>query len=244
MNVLMPPSRWCIYIDILGFSALWESEELKAVGSLQELMRAIYRIGRRVYPNEGERLFVHHMGDGFAIVSDFGEASLQRPIAIAITLMRSVATTGMFAGAAIAEGEFADISGCYPTEVTEDLDDGHVIGLGAGLMTLSSVMGTAFIRAYRLSHDAPPGPLLILPKSCRHRIPAALTIRETTGRKGTPILSIDWIHAEPALFQSVQEQAGLRSVTPPALADALNAYCIQYSLREKWCEVWALLESE
>ena len=54
---------------------------------------------------------MHQMGDGFAIVSDFGEATLERPIAISIALMRHVGSTGMFATAAIAEGEFADITG-------------------------------------------------------------------------------------------------------------------------------------
>ena len=72
--------RWCIFVDILGFSQLWEAEQLKALHSLRELMKAIHRIGTRVYPDEEERLFVHHMGDGFAIVSDFGEASFERPL--------------------------------------------------------------------------------------------------------------------------------------------------------------------
>ena len=110
------PMRWCIFVDILGFSQLWEAEQMKALHSLRELMLAIYRIGARVYTNQGERLFVHHMGDGFAIVSDFGEASLERPLSIAATLMSHVATTGMFAAAAVAEGKFSDITGCYPKE--------------------------------------------------------------------------------------------------------------------------------
>ncbi len=49
--------RWCIYIDILGFSEVWECDEYKAIKSLRELMRAIYRIGKEVYPNEVERCF-------------------------------------------------------------------------------------------------------------------------------------------------------------------------------------------
>ena len=67
-----PPMRWCVFVDILGFSQIWEAEQSKALLALRVLMAAIYRIGTRVYPDEGERLFVHHMGDGFAIVSDFG----------------------------------------------------------------------------------------------------------------------------------------------------------------------------
>jgi hypothetical protein len=51
----MKPNRWCIYIDLLGFSALWEREHMKGLKALRELMRAIYRIGTCVYPTEGKR---------------------------------------------------------------------------------------------------------------------------------------------------------------------------------------------
>jgi hypothetical protein len=71
MIIAVTARRWCIYIDILGFSASWEREELKALDSLGNLMQAIYRIGTRMYSEEGDRLFVHHLGDGFAIVSEF-----------------------------------------------------------------------------------------------------------------------------------------------------------------------------
>ena len=98
--------RWCIFVDILGFSQLWESEQMKALRSLRELMHAIYRIGMKAYPDEGERLFVHHMGDGFAIVSDFGEKSFERPLGIAAALMRHLASTGSFAAAAVSGRSF------------------------------------------------------------------------------------------------------------------------------------------
>ena len=56
------PMRWCTFVDILGFSQLWESRQWKALDALRELMGAIFRIGTRVYSDEGERLFVHLMG--------------------------------------------------------------------------------------------------------------------------------------------------------------------------------------
>jgi hypothetical protein len=206
--------RWCIYIDILGFSQLWESEHMKALGSLRELMRSIYRIGTLVYPGQDERLFVHHMGDGFAIVSDFGERSLERPISIAIALMRCVASTDAFASATIAEGDFADITGCYPGEVRSGLSDTGAISLGAGIMTLSSVMGTAFIRAYRLNNDAPPGPFLTVSEHDIERIPSGLPVRATTGRTCAPLKSIDWVRAETALVSKITEKAGLSVLSP------------------------------
>jgi hypothetical protein len=235
--------RWCIYIDLLGFSQWWERQEMKAIGSLRELMQAIYRIGTRLYPNEGERLFVHQMGDGFAILSDFGEASLERPISIATALMRCVAITGTFAAAAIAEGEFADITGYYPPDVTRDLDGAHAVRLGAGLMTLSSVMGTAFIRAYRLNSDSPPGPLVIVSSSNRDRIPLDLPIRTTRSRKGTELLSIDWIHANTTSLRRIQQHAGLSTPTEDDLIQALKTYFVQNKdLGDKWGHIPALLD--
>ena len=187
--------RWCIYVDILGFIKLWESAQLKALRALRELMQSIYRIGTTVYADEGERLFVHHMGDGFAIVSDFGEATFERPLAIAAALMRHLAATGAFAAAAVSEGELSNITGCYPPEVMRDCEDGHVVHLNAGLMTLSSVMGTAFIRAYRLNGDSPSGPFVIISEEHRGRVPDGFEYRSGRGKGKNDVLSIDWVRS-------------------------------------------------
>lgn len=232
--------RWCIYIDILGFSKVWECDEYKAVKSLGELMGAIYRIGKKVYPNEVERLFVHQMGDGFAIVSDFGEDTLERPITIAIALMRHVASTGMFATAAIEEGEFSDIIGCYPREVTNDLD-GNGVKLGEGLMTLSSVMGTAFIRAYKLHEKAPSGPFLVVPKDYNRIRIADLPVKTI---KDTESSSIDWVRPRMQTLSEIQAQACLVSPTSNELVQKIKEYCTYYSdIGKKWSrDLHALLD--
>jgi hypothetical protein len=232
--------RWCVYIDILGFSEVWESEQPKALAALRQLMQSIYRIGTRAYPHEGERLFVHHVGDGFAIASEFREASLERPISIAIALMRCVASVGMYAAAAIAEGDLADITGCYPSEVVQCSKDNRV-SLGAGIMTLSSVMGTAFIRAYRLSHHAPSGPLITIPFCYRDRIPVTALVRETEWNGGQ-LLSVDWLRAELPSLPEIQQIASLCAPTSDALAKGLTEYLRQNAkLRPKWGHACNLL---
>ena len=229
------PMRWCIFIDILGFSQLWEREQEKARHSLGELMLAIYRVGTRVYTSPGERLFVHHLGDGFAIVSDFGEASLERPLGIAAALMRHVASTGMFAAAAVAEGDFSDITGCYPSEVTKDCDDGNVVPLGAGLMTLSSVMGTAFIRAYRLNGDTPSGPFVVVSPEHEGRIPPEFKFCSAQGKSKNCLLSIDWMRAESVVVDRIQDKACLGAPKAEELMQAIKRYCAEYSdVHRKW----------
>ena len=229
--------RWCTFIDILGFSQLWESRQSKALHALRELMRAIHRVGTRVYPDEGERLFVHHMGDAFAIVSGFGEASFERPLGIASALMRHMASTGTFAAAAVAEGEFADVTGCYPEEVMKDCEDGHVVRLNAGLMTLSPVMGTAFIRAYRLHDKAPSGPFVIVSGVHEDRIPGGFEFRSAHGKGDGNLLSIDWLRAENRAIARIQGAASLRAPKVGELAQAIRSYCAEYpSVRGKWSD--------
>ena len=229
------PMRWCLFVDILGFSRLWEAEQLKALLALRELMAAIYRIGTRVYPDEGERLFVHHMGDGFAIVSDFGEASFERPLGIASALMRHMASTGTFAAAAVAEGEFSDITGCYPEEVMKDSEDGQVVRLNAGLMTLSPVMGTAFIRAYRLNDEAPSGPFVIMSEEHGDRVPGGFECRSAIGKANSKLISADWMRAESGTVARIQRAASLRAPKAEELVQAIRSYCAEYpSVRRKW----------
>ena len=241
--------RWAIYIDILGFSYLWDDEERQALHPLNddgmwqalhplnELMLAIYRIGTKVYPDQGQRLFAHQMGDGFAIVSDSSsESSFERPIAIAIALMRCVASTGKFASAAIAEGDFADTMGCYPQEVREgrDCSDHDVIKLGHGRMTLFSVMGTAFIRAYRLHKKGPSGPFLTVAKRHQPHIPESLPVRTVKEVQGE-LLSIDWIQADMPTLTCIQEQACLERPKPDKLLQAIKDYCVRYpKMADQW----------
>ena len=227
--------RWCIYIDILGFSHFWgDRGDWEAFHPLRKLMLAIFRIGTKVYPNEGERLFVHQMGDGFAIVSDFGECSLERPITIAIALMRQVAATGKFAAATIAEGKFGGIQECYPQEVKDCRDRHGYVALGTGLMTLSTVMGTAFIRAYGL-HNKSSGPFLTLSECYRSRVPEGLSVRAKEDDMDTRLLSIDWVRAETSLLKKIQVQAGLMAPEPDELVQTIRNYCMQYPhIHEKW----------
>ncbi len=228
--------RWCIYIDILGFSHFWGDEvNWEALYPLGELMRALFRIGTKVYPNDDDRLFVHQMGDGFAIVSNFGEYSLERPISIAIALMRHVAaSTGKFTAATIAEGEFGDIQGCYPREVMDCSCNG-LVRLGRGLMTLSTVLGTTFIRAYGLHNKAPSGPFLTVSDCRRNRVPDGLSVRTAKDDLSTRLLSIDWVRAEMPLLKKIQVQTDLIAPEPAELVQMIKTYCVQYPyIREKW----------
>ena len=226
--------RWCIFIDVLGFSVLWESDEVKALLPLREMMGAIHCIGTKVYPAEGERLFVHQIGDGFLIVSEFGESTLERPLAIAVALLRSVAAAGGFASASIAEGDFGDIQGCYPKAVMDGSENGSV-RLGDGLMKLFPVMGSAFIRAYRLHELALSGPFLSISQDATDRVPTGFPLRKPLDEASAGLVTVDWVRAESPLLSTMQEDAGIASPGTDELRRRMRDYCLHYPpLGEKW----------
>lgn len=227
----MAQERWCIYIDMEGFSELYNEENLILL-SLGEMMRAIHRIGKLAYPLEGDRLFVHQAGDGFAVQSDFHESSPVRAISIATVILRHIASTGRFARAAIAEGDLADIVGCYPKEVRDDQIDHQTVSMGAGLMTLFPVMGMGLIRAVGVLKSDPPGPLLLLHPDFLPRLPDDVPTLTTGANSGAP-LSVDWVHINLPLVGWIQSQTQLRPIAPAEIERKLVTYCKQFDL-QKW----------
>ena len=228
--------RWSIFIDIEGFSALWENED-QVLWSLGELMRAIFRIGRLCYPREPDRLFAHQLGDGFLIVSDFHEESLDRCVAIAVALMRHVAHSGRLAKCSISEGELSDIQGCYPEEVLDCREADHTVSLGMGRMTIFPTMGTALIRSVLVDKIAPRGPLLTMDSSKRERLGPSIPCLAQP-----ELISVDWVHMESANLEAVQQRASLSSPSPIDLEMLLQRYCAEQAVSDDWVEnVYGLL---
>ena len=222
--------RWAINIDIEGFSILWDRED-QVLWSLGELMRAIFRIGRGCFPDSPERLFAHQLGDGFLVISDFAEESLERPVTVAIALMQHVAASGRLTKAAIAEGELSDIQGCYPREVLNELEGDHTVSLHMGLMTVFPVMGTALIRAVKVAELSPSGPLLLIENSKADRVPECILRKPV---EGTELVAIDWIHTATEQLSSIQQCAGLSAPKAAELEAMLLNYCKQFPLKPEW----------
>lgn len=231
--------RWSIYFDIEGFSALWDGED-QVLWSLGEMMRAIFRLGRLCYPREPDRLFAHQFGDGFLVVSDFHEKSLERCATVAIAVMRHVAASGRLVRAAISEGELSDIKNCYPREVLDCLEGDHTVGLHMGVMTISPVMGTALIRAVSIDKIAPSGPLLTAHSSMIPRLGPSIPYSNIVN---TELVSIDWVHMCSELLTTLQEKASLTSPSPSDLDATLRRYCQEHPVHDEWrSNVYDLLQ--
>ena len=229
--------RWGIYVDVEGFRSFLDSEQLRAMHALGDLMVAIFRIGRKCYPEPPDRITAHQFGDGFIVMSDSHEQSLDRCLAIAAAMMRHVAASGSYARAAIVEGDLADVQGCYPDEVMSCRDSQctHRISLHMGLMTITTVMGTALARAVALAEAGKPcssGPLLLIESEKCARIDSSIQWRTVPGHPEAA--SIDWVHMQSSLLTSIQDAATLSSPSPPELEAGLARYCDANQLGGKW----------
>ena len=225
-----PIGRWAINIDLEGFGHLYDKEDLILL-SLGELMEGIYRIGVQCYPESPDRIFVHQLGDGFIIVSDFPEDSLERPVAIALSLLRHVAHSGRYAKATISDGEFADIFSCYPSSITNAAGSDKRVSLGHGIMTLFPVMGTALIRAISVAKKCPSGPLLAVAIANRHRLPDGLIVHELPS-KG--IIVVDWLHSKNELAEDIASKSQLKRPDNLTISNQLIDYCQKQPVKAEW----------
>lgn len=221
----MTAPRWSIWIDIEGFGKLWETGPL-ALQGLRALTSGIYAIGSRVYAGDGERIFAHQFGDGFVIVSDFHETALDRCVAIAVVLMRHVARSGCLARAAIAEGDFADFSGCWPEDIRDEmacLRTDNAVRLGSGIMTLLPVMGTALINANKLdSRNRIKGAVLTIAARDAERVAASFPRRVSA--EDDRLVMIDWVHAASPIIDEIVARSGIGGLSAAGIESAVAYY--------------------
>ncbi len=192
-------------------------------------MRALSNLGSKVFPKSPERLFIHQFGDGFIIVSDFPEESPTRPIAICLAVMRHLLNMGIVTKAAISGGRFSDVTGCYPESVLAKSDDFGRIPIGAGIMTITKVTGTALIAAYKLA-SLRKGAVLLIDPNAFEFVPDGVTLQV-----GSPT-TLDWIHLNHVEVTEICERGGLHKVEACEAEEGLRNYINKHKteLSEEW----------
>ena len=223
--------RWSVCIDIEGFSVIYGKKKTQALSILGQLLNDLYLIGTRVFPRSPERLFIHQIGDGFLVLSDFPETDLSRPIAIGVALMQSILLKGGVARTSISDGEFADVLGYYPDAVRRNTGPGGVLNIGEGLMTIFQLMGDALINSYKLASKAPMGPCLFVETRLKQYVPmeGIVLLREEE-----TVLEIDWIHSEPSLLSGILKGIDVEVSSVKDLEKAMAAYIQGNELPEEW----------
>ena len=109
---LSPENRLSLWIDLEGFSAGYRLNENRALQAIGSLLESVFKIGATIYSESPSRIFAHQFGDGLVVVSNFPEESAERPLAIAISVMRHLISQGVTCKSAVACGGFTDIGGC------------------------------------------------------------------------------------------------------------------------------------
>ena len=227
---------WSIYIDIEAFSKIYKKDSVQALSTLCQLANDLYRIGSRIFPDSTEeRLFVHQIGDGFIIVSDFPEQNLGRPISIAIALMQSTLLKGGIARAAISDGYFGDILSCYSKEIRDDFEKYGILKIGNGLMTIFPVMGDALINSYKVAKKAAEGPCLFVDAKLKKYLPKEEIV--ILG-KDNSIIEINWIQSKPPLLGNILKNIVSEVPLVKNLEEAIHNYISKYpkDLSEEWVE--------
>jgi hypothetical protein len=213
--------RWGLYIDVEGFSSIYDKDKLRAIRALDELMEALYKSGSSGFSKAKGRIFMHQLGDGFVVVSEFPEETPETPLSICLGIMRHLIARGVATKAGISRGGFGDVFGEYPPTIRKAAEDHRYVPLGDnsdyGLMTIIPVMGSALTRSYKLLN-------------CRH---GAVLLLDTTAfcemqpgivtRAKSPTV-IDWVHSDFPRVRELCNSCGLEYVNPSKAEAFLRKY--------------------
>ncbi len=212
--------RWAVFIDVEGFSRIYSRSEGAGLLGLTTLTRGIFDILNAPTEKRGGSLFAHQISDGFVVVSEFREESLDRPVAIAAGLMKYMLRYGYVCRAGIAEGDFGDHSGCFD-EVIRQAKDGHYLNVRDGVMTVTQVMGGAQINAYRVQDNPYRGPLLfIVPELVPRLDSKCLRFLDC----GEDLACIDWLNSAGEMQQTFDEILGNHYLPPTRNRELLQGY--------------------
>jgi len=226
--------RWSIFIDIEGFKNIYQEKEERAIVLLGELMRCIFRVGTKVFPEHHRRIFAHQIGDGFVIVSNASETSLTQPISICIAIMRTILLLHFgTTRAGISDGDFGDYYSCYPEEIRNHQEDHGLFRLGYGKMTISQVMGDALINSYKIQSKAPKGPCLFIDPRLEQYVPDdGLVI----GRTERGDIAIDWINSSMDAAANVLNKMGYINAESSELKSLMEKYINDYNMKNEWAK--------
>lgn len=226
--------RWSVFIDVEGFSKIYEEKEGRAYHSVGSLINYIYEIGTKIYNDEYNSLFVHQMGDGFVIVSLNDPQDIDNAIIIAISLMRLMLINGHMTKSAISIGDFADIVGCYPKQIQKEYQANETIRIGHGVLRIFPVMGGALINSYKLLSKSNSGPNLSLDIRLKEYV--KLTGLKY-GEEYNNLIEIDWINSDIEKLVNIGRVLNYEEIFNKAfLKIRFQNYLEENNLPESWVE--------
>ncbi len=209
--------RWCLFIDVEGFSSIYDTDEPQALSRWRELASAIYKFIEALPPTFPP-IGAHQIGDGFLLVATSSGEAVDQPLALAIALLRHLLMQGVACKAAISEGNFADVCGCLPRCIRQKMDETSAIRDDRYIMTFWPVMGTALIQAFNLAKSGPSGPLLLLDATSLEMASVkAMRHKES-------LIIVDWLRSVPPALPELEHILAGAQEQPEGLALQLRRY--------------------
>lgn len=231
-------NRWCIYIDIEGFSSIYRQDSRRAETLLGYLVEAIWLVGSKVFHNLEDRLFIHQYGDGFAIVSDHHERDLNRAVNIGVFIMQRILILGGVARAGLSEGEYGDILGMYPHSIENEAarifqETGCSGGLsvGRGIMNINQTMGSSFINSVSVGKAKRKGPLFLTNAVLQNR----LHLEDSTlVHASNGISEINWLQYSSDGLDAIFLKTGIEKPSIDDLSRTLRRYLENEKISLRW----------
>lgn len=198
---------WALYIDVEGFSYLYEEHAMKPMSFLTSDIFALLDSGR---PEFSGLSAIQYGGDGFLIkqLGSVYDKDIRRPLAIGCALMKRALVDGFTLRAQLSVGDSADVQGTYSEPMQERIKEQNAAGYlsvyrGSARtfnnMLYNSVIGTSILNAYRLQQ--PKGPLFVVDPLLKEDMETA-GIQVTESKEA---LLFDWLRHDDDYVRSGME---------------------------------------
>lgn len=195
---------WALYIDVEGFSYLYEEHAMRPMSLLTSDIFALLDSGK---PEFSGLSAIQYGGDGFLIKQLGGtyDKDIRRPLAIGCALMKRALVDGFTLRAQLSIGDSADVQGTYSQTMQDRIQEqgaSGYLGFYRGSastfnnMLYNSVIGTSILNAYRLGK--PKGPMFVIDPLLKvDLVEAGVSVTEAED-----VLLMDWLKHDDAYVQA------------------------------------------
>lgn len=198
---------WALYIDVEGFSYLYEEYSMRPMSLLTSDIFALLDSGKREFSGLSA---IQYGGDGFLIkqLGSVYDKDIRRPLAIGCALMKRALVDGFTLRAQLSVGDSADVQGTYSKAMQDRIQyqrAGGYLSFSHGFphsfsnMLYNSVIGTSILNAYRLGK--PKGPLFVIDPLLKADLEESGVAVEVTNEA----LLLHWLKYDDAYVRSGME---------------------------------------
>jgi hypothetical protein len=226
-----------LFIDIEGYSALFEKPGCDSRRGVDAMMLGIYQTFHDYRKSELKDVFAYHIGDGFSISSSrMGALEVEKILCLGVLLMRYILLrSGHFTKCGMAEGIMKDIKMCYPKPI-RDFDSTDFQNVGESFMSIMSVMGTALINSNKLQSKARGGVFCLSDEIATDLDGNCMKWVSRYQSRDHEIYHLDWVGYSSARMTKYMEILGLADYTPEVAISKMKVCIDRNESPPDWVE--------